>query len=290
MSWRRITTAALAGLLAATVLAPSPRAEAARRSFPSGWVNPSGTAQFEDWDFGRCSGAYLSGQAHLGTDSQGAEPSGVRAMAAGTVVNNVSWGASWGRALAVEHRTAGGARFLAVYGHVDASVGVGTRVAAGQQIGTLHNLGANTHLHLGIRPMSAGENASAVPVKGMSGCPANLLGYVNPIPWLAGQRPAGSTTPAPAPSGRWATVRTWTAPWSVRTRTGPSTSHAQNGSYADGARVLVVCQWRNGQAITDYYGPKGKAITWRVWNKSSTGKVWPDLYSDLPANPGLPNC
>lgn len=291
MTWRRTITAALVALLAATVLAPAPRAEAVRRSFPAGWVNPAGNAQFEDWDFGRCTGRYLPGMAHLGADSQGYKSGPIRAIAAGTVVQKKWWGNQNGPAIAIEHRTASGIRFIAVYGHVNSSLGVGARVSAGQTIGSLYDLGSNTHLHFGVRPLSAGENAATAPVKGMSSCPPNLLGYRDPLPWLAGQRPSGSTAPTPpAPAGQWTTVRTWSAPWSVRTRTGPATSYAQNGSFADGQRVLVVCQRRNGQTITDYYEPKNRTISWAVWNRTSTGHWWPDLYSDLPANPGLPNC
>jgi hypothetical protein len=72
--------------------------------------------------------------------------------------------------------------------------GPGTRVTAGQPLGTLYNLGDNGHLHLGIRPLASGEVASSVILRGSTTCPSigsvpDLYGYVNPIPWLQSRAP-----------------------------------------------------------------------------------------------------
>lgn len=285
-------TLLLATLIGLSTAAP---AGAVRRSFPASWVNPaSNGAAFEDWDFGRCTGSYIAGQAHLGADSQGFKTGPVRSIASGIVRQKVWWGSGWGYAVAVEHSTTAGGRFLAVYGHISPSVAVGNTVAAGQTIATLYPLGTNTHLHLGIRPLGTAENAATAPVRGTGTC-SNARGYVDPLPWLAGQQPAGSGTSTTSnmpqgTAGRWATVRTWSPPWNVRTFTGPSRSNARIGSLNDGQRVLIACQQRNGQPIRDYYGPSNRTITWSVWNRTTDGQWFPDLYSDLPANPGLPNC
>ncbi|RKQ90928.1 peptidase M23-like protein [Solirubrobacter pauli] len=160
----------------------------------NGWVNPVTPAAFEDWGFASCSPPYNGNQAHLGADSQGTTAGQtVIAMASGTVVRVVvsNWGP--GGAIGIEHVTADGTRFVALYGHIDVTMQPGQAVAAGQAIGTLHDQRANSHLHLGLRPLGPGETGSAITLWGSSTCingTARSYGFVNPIPWLATHPPA----------------------------------------------------------------------------------------------------
>lgn len=177
-------------LIGVAVVEPQESA-AARLPFPasSGWINPVAT-EYEDWDFGRCTGHYRPGLAHLGADSQGAAAgTGVQALGGGKVVQLVNWGSGHGQALAVEQVAGDGTRFMAVYGHVVPGVSVGVQVSPGQRLGTVLAQGSNSHLHLGVRPLEPGEDASRVSVRGSSACingVADSLGYADPMPWLEG--------------------------------------------------------------------------------------------------------
>ncbi len=195
---QHISAGLLVLALVLSVLIPIPGldspAGAANLAFPTskGWKNPlAGTTQFEDWGFG--SDCYIPGKEHLGTDSQGAS-SGARvdAIASGVVRRVDSWGSEWGTAIGVEHTASNGDRFLAVYAHVNSSVSVGDSVAAGERIASVYNLGGNSHLHFGIRPLSSGDNGGGTAVKGATTCGTSNLGYVNPIPYLSA-RAAGSS-------------------------------------------------------------------------------------------------
>ncbi len=115
----------------------------------------------------------------------------MRAIGAGTVVSTTS---GWpGGVLGIETKAADGARFLAVYGHLDPLVDMmGTSVVAGQVIGTLSDQGGRAHLHLGVRPVAVGESAASVPLRGASTCTETSVvtyGYVSPLPWLAEHPP-----------------------------------------------------------------------------------------------------
>lgn len=204
---RRLALASAVAMICTVlaVVSPAPMigidsVDAAVRTMPTsnGWKNPvAGTARFEDHGFGG-SYCYLPGREHLGTDSQGAPAgSSVFALTSGTVRRVDSWGTQWGAAIGIEHRTSSGSRFLAIYGHVDASVRVGATVRAGQRIGTLYNLPGNHHLHLGIRPLSASDNGSGTAVKGSTTCGTSNLGYVDPIPYLNANTAAGSNQGTP---------------------------------------------------------------------------------------------
>ena len=189
-----------AGCLLLVMICLPVRALAANLPFPgNGWTNPVAPASFEDWHFGSCDGYYEPGRAHLGTDSQGTHAGQVAvAMAEGRVVKVVpaDWGP--GGAAGIEHVAADGTHFVAVYGHVNLSVGVGARVTPGQAIGTLYDQGSNSHLHLGVRPLAPGEDPANVTLWGRSKCAdgsAPTYGFVNPIPWLASHDPRGSGAP-----------------------------------------------------------------------------------------------
>ncbi len=155
---------------------------------------------FEDWGFDSCNPPYNYvsgvGYAHLGADSQGTHAGQtVVAIGAGTVVSYHPpyWGP--GAALGIETVAGDGTRFIALYGHVTASVSVGNSVVAGQAIATLWDQGSNSHLHLGVRPLSPGENAGSVPLLGSARCTSTASpptgGFVDPIPWLAAHAPGG---------------------------------------------------------------------------------------------------
>ena len=186
---RSMVATLVAGVLALASLGPATAVAAAAVAFPgNGWVNPVAGAPYEDWGFGICGGRYVAGYAHLGADSQGTGAGqAVRALGAGTVVqiHDNSWP---GDAVGVLTTAGDGSRFLAVYGHIDRQVGANAAIAAGQQIGTITNQGANSHLHLGVRPLGAGEPASAATMMGRSACNGSF-GYVSPIPWLAAHAP-----------------------------------------------------------------------------------------------------
>ena len=198
-----VVVAALTGFLVFEAVAPV--AQATNRAWPgNGWTNPVADPNYEDWGFGSCNPPYNAGKAHLGSDSQGSAPAGaaVKAMAAGTVVKITASG--WpGAAIGIAHSGSGG-QFVAVYGHTVSSVSVGATVTAGQTIGSLYDWTAgdgganNEHLHLGIWPVPAGQNASAVALWGADTCvngSVNTRGYVDPIPYLAGNSAAGTPTP-----------------------------------------------------------------------------------------------
>ena len=182
---------------AVVVIAWSPGVAVAAVGFPnSGWGNPVAPATFEDWHFASCDGYYLSGKAHLGADSQGTHAGqAVVALGAGTVARIVA--ANWGPggAVGVEHQAGDGSRFLAVYGHINVGVSVGQHVSPGQAIGTLYDQGSNSHLHLGVRPLGAGESAGSITLWGNSTCSggsAPTFGFVNPLPWLSAHGPGSN--------------------------------------------------------------------------------------------------
>jgi hypothetical protein len=185
----------LVGLLAALLvtapaLAGGSQVQAATLTWPGQWVNPlTNTSRYNDWGFNTCNPDYAYGQrAHLGADSQGGSGP-VRAMHSGVVKSIVGY--STGQGVVVEHQAQSGP-FVAVYGHINPSVGVGAGVSPGQQIGTVTNWGGNTHLHLSIIP---GAYRPGMHLWGTRECGATNPGYANPLPWLAGQQPKGSTPP-----------------------------------------------------------------------------------------------
>lgn len=206
-TFRAIAVGVLGVACVLAVVHPTPPAQAVRRSWPAtGWTNPVGT-DFEDWGFGSCSPPYVGNYAHLGADSQGA-PSGraVGAMAPGVVIGKST---GWpGDALGIEHTAGDGSRFIGIYGHINASVGPGASVAQGQVVGTVLDQGSNSHLHLGVRPLAAGEAASAAMIRGRTDCASyTTYGHVDPIPWLSAHPLTGggpirgafdsATSPAP---------------------------------------------------------------------------------------------
>lgn len=160
-------------------------------NWPGNWTNPTVVSRYNDWGFNICGGEYLPGRAHLGADSQGA-PSGsvVKAIGSGTVKAIVGY--STGQAAIVQHKSTAG-DFVAVYGHINPTIGVGATVSAGTQLGTVtYWAPSNSHLHFSVIP---GAYRSGMHVWGARNCAAGEtgnFGYVNPLPWLAANGPASS--------------------------------------------------------------------------------------------------
>ncbi|MFT3944992.1 MAG: hypothetical protein QM705_14370 [Ancrocorticia sp.] len=160
-------------------------------NWPGNWTNPTVVSRYNDWGFNICGGEYLAGLAHLGADSQGA-PSGsvVKAIGSGTVKAIVGY--STGQAAIIQHKSTAG-DFVAVYGHINPTIGVGATVSAGTQLGTVtYWAPSNSHLHFSVIP---GAYRSGMHVWGARNCAAGEtgnFGYVNPLPWLAANGPASS--------------------------------------------------------------------------------------------------
>jgi murein DD-endopeptidase MepM/ murein hydrolase activator NlpD len=219
------------------------RASAAPSWVDNGWVNPAGSATYNGWDFGHCTGRYEAGMAHLGIDTwdypNGGDP--VVALGPGKVVRVDTTGWSGFGAVLVEHTAADGARFIAVYAHVSATVALGDSVAAGSKIATVSqwfavdkagNRSNNTHLHLGIRPLAPADVATATSVYGSVGCTSgqavDFKGMTDPLSYLDAH-PATVTAsyviarfgsqlaykPLASPTASWTTLLTNVAKYSV---------------------------------------------------------------------------
>ncbi|MBW6434831.1 hypothetical protein KZ829_13895 [Actinoplanes hulinensis] len=72
-------------------------------------------------------------------------------------------------------------------------------------------------------------------------------------------------------------------------------AHYPDG-YLDGSLVEVVCQERDGENVRDRDPAPGQPSDWAVWNRLTTGRWIPDMWTDLPKVPGsapphgLPRC
>ena len=95
---------------------------------------------------------------HTGLDFFAPAGSTVYATVSGEVVGGVFSGdADPNVVIKVE---VGGTIFYVVHGHVKMQEGLlGQRVEAGQAIGTLEDLGSNSHVHLGLRSLQGGNRA-----------------------------------------------------------------------------------------------------------------------------------
>lgn len=190
---RAIVAVAVSALLL-SLLTPQ-AAFGARLNWPSGWTNPAGAVQWEDWNYDTCGYAVVNGEsaAHLGTDSQGYKSGPVLSIGTGTVKRSTG-NRGINSILHVEYNSTTGP-FTLIYQHVIPSVGVGTAVGPGTQVGTVADWGGNSHVHVSLIPGSYTSGTSGYGYRGCStGAGANQ-GHVNPIPWLAANGPA-STIPA----------------------------------------------------------------------------------------------
>ncbi|MEO3743471.1 hypothetical protein [Plantactinospora sp. B5E13] len=82
----------------------------------------------------------------------------------------------------------------------------------------------------------------------------------------------------------------------VYTYAGPNTRSRYRDGYLDNDLVRVVCQERNGQLVADVDPAPGQPARWPVWNRLEDGRWIPDLWTNLPKEPGpdpphgLPTC
>ena len=107
--------------------------------------------------------------------------------------------------------------------------------------------------------------------------------------------PAYSTTASPAPAPVSARIVN-SGPDGIYTYPQPRRGAHYPDGYLDGMLVAVVCQERDGQTVQDRDPAPGQPASWAVWNRLSTGRWIPDMWTDLPkvrgaAPPhGLPRC
>lgn len=192
---RGIVAVAVAAVLL-SLLAPE-AAFGARLNWPSGWTNPAGSAQWEDWNFNTCGYAEVGGEnaAHLGTDSQGYKSGPVVSIGTGTVKRSTG-NLGINSILHVEYNSTTGP-FTLIYQHIIPSVGVGTAVGPGTRVGTVADWGGNSHVHVSLIPGSYTSGTSGYGYRGCSSGKGANQGHVNPIPWLAANGPAnpGSAQP-----------------------------------------------------------------------------------------------
>jgi hypothetical protein len=133
-----------------------------------------------DWPFGECPAGVTKRHAGIDVNAVPGEP--VRAAAAGSVkavVDGTTDG--WAKAVTIEH-TIEGATYTTVYWHIDPSVTQGQWIGAGSVIGTIADLGAETHFHFGVRKGSYynTSNAGALPRDDCGGYPAYPENFIDP--------------------------------------------------------------------------------------------------------------
>lgn len=185
-------------LAAATIISAVPIKPASAQTIGNGWsapLNPMPAMTGYYMESG-CSegGTYISGKYHLGVDYGAASNTPVYSLGAGTVIYTGSFGAGWGNAIFIKHQAADGSQFVALYGHVNLGIANGATVSAGQQIGTIANIGSN-HLHLGIRPGTSYPSNNW----GMMTCPTSNgdNGFVDPMPYLSAHPMSNGGTSQP---------------------------------------------------------------------------------------------
>ncbi|MDO8273246.1 MAG: pre-peptidase C-terminal domain-containing protein [Gammaproteobacteria bacterium] len=163
-----------------TETVPQTTTPSATPAWPAGWTNPTagqlgGTVTLNTM-FGAfstgCSNAktayhahYLEPSdedyaklkyaAHLGLDIDLDAGSDVYPVASGTVLQSdrTTWGSKWAGVVRVEHVAADGSLFVVTYGHLDNEVLAG-HVEPTVRLGTVADLGRNSHLHIGLREVS----------------------------------------------------------------------------------------------------------------------------------------
>lgn len=187
----------LGGVLAA---GGAPAVSAAPPSLPGGYLYPTDSTSVSV-GFTNSSGCpspanYVAGYKHLGTDFPRSVGANAYAVGPGTVVrvSTEGWGAG-NVALGVQHTNSDGSTFVALYGHIRTSLGVGARVSRGQTIGTIGAYSGGPHLHLGVAP--GGLPAAHL---GMLACgTAGTNGFVDPIAYLRNRTPSGYNPPPSSP-------------------------------------------------------------------------------------------
>ena len=169
--------------LAVAVIAPCSAIAASPGT--NGWYWPTGTENCGGmsgwWDFrGNCW--------HLAQDMRAIAGSPVFSAADGTVleskyVSGYGPGGGEGGAVVILHKTATGAEFKALYGHLSSlRYHEGDRVRAGAVIGVVNGSSPN-HLHFGINPGRAYPRDNN-PFRGHTYTSSNTYGFVDPVAFL----------------------------------------------------------------------------------------------------------
>jgi murein DD-endopeptidase MepM/ murein hydrolase activator NlpD len=118
---------------------------------------------------------------HAGLDVSATESEEVKAAADGIVVEvYTGQHAQWADAIVIKHSSDS---FTTVYWHVNSVVSVNDSVTKGEKIGTVANLGSNTHFHFGIRDnpfLSGKSDKGALPQSDCGGNPAFPEYFVDP--------------------------------------------------------------------------------------------------------------
>jgi murein DD-endopeptidase MepM/ murein hydrolase activator NlpD len=175
---------------------------------PAGNFYPTRTAYERDTNFGSCGGPVYPGARHLGSDLKAEVGDPVFAVADGMVVARSGPGlaSGWGfgsYGLAVRHFSPRG-EFIAIYGHIQTSLFIGSLVFAGQPLGSIGRyykgwfdaeqgetiyVEHGAHLHFGII-----KPGGALPQRGWGRLPdadcagaGTAEGFVPPIAWINGQ-------------------------------------------------------------------------------------------------------
>jgi hypothetical protein len=156
----------------------------------------------------------------------------------------------------------------------------------GTQVGSI----SNSHVEIGPREkksLLAGAAALATVIAAL----VALLAYLNIQPEKHDGEPKKSN------SSFFVTAKIVnTGTDGVYTYTQPQNGPHYSDGYLEGNDVNVVCQKRDGGPMTDRDPAPGQPTTWAVWDKLDNGRWLPDLWTDLPKNPGdtppndLPKC
>ncbi len=128
----------------------------------------------ENWIWGECPVGV--DKQHTGIDVSAVVGEYVFAPEDGTVMAKV-YDPSWEYAITIQHDG-----YTTVCWHVDPSVEVGWQVTRNQVIGTIADLGSNTHFHFGVRDANYNNtsNAGALPTTDCGGYPAFPEFFVDP--------------------------------------------------------------------------------------------------------------
>lgn len=112
-------------------------------------------------------------------------------------------------------------------------------------------------------------------------------------PWLSNDEAPSGRTPTTAPGSPGLAD-----PSAVRARVihtdgvgvskfeQPTNKSGKMYGPGEGELVDIVCQVRNGQPLSEQTPAPGQPNNWPVWNKLKDGFFIPDLYTDLPKDPG----
>jgi len=128
-----------------------------------------------DWVWGECPPGVM--KKHVGIDVSATVGEDIYAPEAG-IVKALVYDSNWKYCVTIEH-----SGFTTVCWHVDPLVNVGDNVTRGQIIATIADLGANTHLHFGVRGSTYSNisNRGALPQNDCGGDPAFPEYFVDPM-------------------------------------------------------------------------------------------------------------